>query len=274
MSGYLRFLYEEVLNCETNDEWNDVFKKHWSEFGEVHDYYSELKRRRCEKWPDIVDDDSWNLYSVLRVSDLMLLSFQEGEVDGSKYRGPNITLENYLEFFKTIGFDEKPVLTYHPFYCEIVDVIETKNSSEVEIDKIKWPALVLGNMLFARAGVVVRAPKTKKITKGVANCSVLYWTYWRKYRKTNDLSMGWGSNSQWRTHFRRDYDLSDRYAYNVDGGVETVDLRFPYKEEEDSMKRLQADDRIEFLKNRCLTSLVVDDTYLWPFNDYYEESKS
>ncbi len=72
---------------------------------------------------------------------------------------------------------------------------------------------MLGKLLFYRAGVKIRAnPSFYK--KGIADKSTLYWSHRRKYRETNDLSIGWGGNSQWKTKFRLDFDLENKYIYN------------------------------------------------------------
>jgi hypothetical protein len=272
MSGYLRFLYDEILNCDSHNEWKDVFIRSWCQFKEVRAYYHEIKHRTCQKWSEISDEESWNLYSVSRVSDVMLLSFQNGDIDDSTYPGPSISRENYKEFFAYIGFEEKTVTQYHPFYCEVVEVI-VHDKSEIELVDVKWPALMLGGMMFSRAGVVVKAPENR-LAKGIADSSCLYWSFQRKYRKTCDLSMGWGSNSQWRTHFRRDFDLGDRYVFNVDGCNDKLDLHFPVGKEDDRMAGMEREARIEFLKNRCLTTSYIDDSDLWPFDDIWEEVKS
>lgn len=272
MSGSLRFLYENIVNCERTDVWTTVFKHQWAKFKQVQVYYHDVKCRKCQKWPDITDEESWNLYSVSRVSDIMLLRFQEGNADNSPYRDPDISLDHYTEFFTHIGFTEQSVRNYHPFYCEVVEVIN-EDVADIELVELKWPAFMLGNMLFSRAGAVVKAPR-QQLVKGIADSSCLYWSFWRKYRETTDLSMGWGHNSQWGTSFRRDFDLGDRYAFNVDGCNERVDLQFPLKNTDDRMGGMQRESRIEFLRNRCTTTCAIDDGDLWPFDDYFEEKKS
>ncbi len=271
MSGCLRFLYDEILNCNSHNEWKDVFQRSWSRFKEVRKYYQELKHRKCRKWPEIDDEESWNLYSVSRISDIMLLRFQDGNVEGSMNSGPNISMENYKEFFDYIGFEEKTVTHYHSFSCEVVDLM-VSDKSEIELVELKWPALMLGNLMFSRAGVVLKAPENL-LTKGIADSSCLYWSFRRKNRKTRDLSMGWGHNSQWRTPFRRDFDLGDRYAFNADGFNEKLDLSFAVDSSDDRMNGMEKESRFEFLKNRCITTGFIDDSDLWPFDDFLEEVK-
>ncbi|MES2041946.1 MAG: hypothetical protein V4495_29380 [Pseudomonadota bacterium] len=209
-----------------------------------------------------------NLYCASRLSDLMLLSFQPGDLDCADI---GTTVENYIELFTHLGFDVMEPRQFHAFSCEVVEVVQSEDAP-AEIIEILWPAVTLGNMMLARAGVRVKAP-SHILTKGIADRSCLYWTYRRKYRHANDLSHGWGGNSQWGTDFRRDFDLGDRYAYNVDGGSTIVDLRNPIPELE-LMEDINTADRINLLKHRCLTNIVRDsDTDYWPYYDYYEEAK-
>jgi hypothetical protein len=269
----LRFLFHEIENCESGSEWNDVIKHHWPALERTRAAYEEIRNRPCERWPQISQEESWAFYSVSRVSDLMLLRFQRGEADESPYMGPNISLDNYREFFAHLGFSEYPVREFHPFFCEIVEVIESSGPG-IEIAQIKWPAIMLGNMMFARAGAVIKAPP-ELMAKGGADGSALYWSYRRKYRKTFDLSMGWGSNSQWRTSFRRDFELGDAWCYNVDETKYKMDLRSPFIDEKRyELAGLNRQQRIEFLRNRCQTTTNVDDNNFWPYYDYYEESKT
>jgi hypothetical protein len=69
-------------------------------------------------------------------------------------------------------------------------------------------------MLFCRAGVRVRGGRNH-IKKEIAENSTLYYTFRRKNRAHQDASHGWGSNSQWRTKFRRDYEGDACYYYDA-----------------------------------------------------------
>jgi hypothetical protein len=274
-------LYLELNKVE--DGWNEVIKKLWSDYQGNRDWLAALKVRKCEQWPRVSSGELWTLYAASRVNDVMLFDFQTGSFDDDYSVSPklNITIEQYLEFFEYMGFKEHKVTKFHPFYCEIVEVIPCENLNEIQLQEVKWPALMLGNMLFSRAGVVVKSP-SHLLKKGVADASKLYWTYRRKYRPTTDLSDGWGHNSQWSTDFRRDYDLGDLYVYNVDALDEDerertlCDLRFPLIEVVDEfydpLIQLDMMQRIDLLRHRCLiitSSNIVDD--FWPYYDYFEE---
>lgn len=269
-SGSLRELYRAVCEYESEKIWQEVFLANWVALEPAGQYFREIRDRDCstKPWPELLAGESMNLYCASRLSDLLLLSFQSGDLD---YAGIGTTLENYTELFTHLGFDIVEPSRFHAFSCEVVEVAQSEHA-DVEIIEMLWPAVMLGNMMFARAGVRVKAP-SHILTKGIADRSCLYWTYRRKYRTANDLSHGWGSNSQWSTDFRRDFDLSDRYAYNVDGGSKIVDLREPVPELEvmDDMNILE---RISLLKHRCITNIVrADDDAYWPYYDYYEEVK-
>jgi hypothetical protein len=73
--------------------------------------------------------------------------------------------------------------------------------------------------MFARAGVRIRChPSVAR--KEHAETTLLCFSYRRHRRRAADLSLGWGSNSQWRTAFRRDYLDGDRFRFNVDGEID------------------------------------------------------
>jgi hypothetical protein len=85
--------------------------------------------------------------------------------------------------------------------------------------------------------------------------------------------MGWGSNSQWGTTFRRDYQDDETYYYNVDG---SKDILFPTKKDDfliPEHESLTQTERIELLVNRCFVLTDKPDVNLWPYHDRYTEPK-
>ncbi|MFX5464564.1 hypothetical protein ABTD44_19515, partial [Acinetobacter baumannii] len=74
---------------------------------------------------------------------------------------------------------------------------------------------MLGNLLVLRGGLELEA-NAKVLDPDLARSTTLYWAYRRKGRPHRDLSHGWGSNSQWRTTFRRDYAIGNMQYFNVD----------------------------------------------------------
>ncbi|GAA1952218.1 hypothetical protein [Kitasatospora viridis] len=152
----------------------------------------------------------WELYALSRVSDQLLLGF-----DAS---GPTPSPHAYLDLFACLGmtpFDSGGA--FDPFLHEIVEVEQTPDPyAPIEAVEVLRPGLMLGQLLFARAGVRIRAG-AEHAQCGVADRSPLYWTFRRANRPTVDLSQGWGSNSQWRTDFRLDYRTPAGDRLNVAG---------------------------------------------------------
>jgi hypothetical protein len=130
-----------------------------------------------------------------------------------------------------------------------------------------WPGLMLGDMLFSRSGVEVIGGR-KNVVKDIAEQSTLYFTYRRHHRRTNDLSMGWGSNSQWRTSFRRDYQSDRTWIYNADG-KNLLNADTMSEEDRDGLTKKE---RAELCKNRCFIVTSKQDQDLWPFDDRLEET--
>jgi hypothetical protein len=160
----------------------------------------------------------WSLYALSRVSDYLLLSFQGWP--GEPPPQPAISEETYAGFFQALGFRTFRAEAYSPFFHEIVEVAERADPSDrVQIEHQYWPGLMFGDLLFARAGVRLRAHPSR-IRREYAETSLLCFSYRRHRRRAADRSLGWGSNSQWRTAFRLDYLDGDRYRFNVDGEVD------------------------------------------------------
>lgn len=210
-------------------------------------------------------EDLWQLNALSCVNDILLLCFQQGRADGSGWPGPNISLEEYLEFNGSLGFAQERVLLFSPFYHEIVKVDLAENDNQlIALTETLWPCLMLGNMMFSRAGVRVSGGKNI-IRKDVAEMSTLYWSYRRKNRPYENLSQGWGHNSQWRTDFRRDCRFGQELYYNVDGKNE-LGVSEPTEEDRDG---LTAEERIELLINRCFIRCTKSHNDLWPYDDRY-----
>lgn len=218
-------------------------------------------------------DAMWNLYALSRVNDLLLLSFQTARAES---KIATITWDEYETFFMQLGFtvvgsDEfSPFFheaKFSPFYHEIVQVHQSEDDQEpIRVIEHLWPALRFGDLLFSRSGVEVIGGR-KHVIKDVAEQSTLYFTYRRYRRKTSDLSMGWGSNSQWRTDLRRDYRSGNMLVYNADG---TNSLNSPRAPAEDR-DGLTHEERVELCKNRCFITTSKEDHDLWPYDDHIEE---
>jgi hypothetical protein len=127
-----------------------------------------------------------------------------------------------------------------------------------------WPALMLGGMMFCRAGCIVTGGRAH-VAKEIAGRSKLYWTFRRKDRPCNDESHGWGSNSQWRTRLRRDYQTADGLHYNVDA-------RESLNAAGELVEGLPRSAMIELVRNRCLVKTALDDSDLYPYCCSYREA--
>ncbi|MFF2078825.1 hypothetical protein ACFVXG_29245 [Kitasatospora sp. NPDC058162] len=195
-----RALYEALLS--TDGPYEDVIDP-WLDQAATADYRARLHLTATPDtrwWTDeqlLLEE----LYALSRVSDYLLL-------------GPQ--LPPYLHLFTALGMTpvaEQPA--FDPFLHEITEVEQAEDpSSPIEILAVRHPGLMLGELLFSRAGVRVRAGAAHA-ERGVADRWPLFWTHRRAHRPTRDLSQGWGNNSQWSTDFRLDYRTADGDLLNV-----------------------------------------------------------
>jgi hypothetical protein len=151
--------------------------------------------------------------------------------------------------------------SFHPFFHEIAGVEPTSDAAApIEITSTLWPCLMLGELMFSRAGVVVRAG-SDWIDRDIATRSTLYWAYRRAHRPTSDLSVGWGGNSQWRTSFRRDIAAGSMLHFNADG---KWDLRAANV---GGRADLSIDERVELLTHRSFVRTAKPHDDCWPYDD-------
>lgn len=206
-------------------------------------------------------------YALSRVSDVLLLGFQP-ELDPGvatpwahelhlvSNAWPAISPDEYSSSFTRLGMTPfGDAGGFDPFFHEIVEVEQTADpAAEITITDVVWPGLMLGQMLFSRAGVRVRAG-ADVAQRGLADRGPLYASFLRRHRPTFDESLGWGHNSQWDTDFRRDYRTEQAVYLNVDAVADIASTRF---EQEDDVLELEdeslltVDERRELLRNRCL----------------------
>ena len=123
--------------------------------------------------------------------------------------------------------------------------------------------LMIGELVFARAGVRVRAGAAHA-RPGVADRSTMYWEYWRRHRPTIDDSFGWGTNSQWQTAFRRDYRTTRGSLFNLDAR----------SAQPPNPPELTGAEAAEFVKNRCALRAEPDDQFTPPDQMIDERSSS
>ncbi|MEU2629189.1 hypothetical protein [Kitasatospora sp. NPDC007106] len=197
------------------------------------------------------------LYALGRVSDVLLLARQTpaGPWDPG-VEGLAFSDEEYLGLFTGLGMTPFRGGGFDPFLHEIVEVEQADDpATPIEVTEVLWPGLMLGELLFSRAGVRVRAGAAHA-QHGVADRSPLYWTFRRRHRRTVDLSQGWGGNSQWSTDLRLDYRTPSGDHLNVDGD-RPVDgspvLALDHPENLSPRERLLTPrERRDLLRHRCL----------------------
>jgi hypothetical protein len=226
----------------------------------------DFRQKTNDNWTAASDEDLCRLYAVFRVTSTLLLHFQYGRKDGTDYLGPVISVEGFQVFHEELGFHVPDVAGYHPFFHEIMSVNQDERACEpVRLDRLVWPALMLGDMMFCRAGCVVTGGTTH-VVKEIAEASTLYWTYRRKDRPCNDQSRGWGGNSQWRTRLRRDYQKGDAFFYNIDANESLDGLT-------SNVDELNVETMTELVRNRCVITAKIDDSDLYPYRYRFTEKR-
>lgn len=262
---WFRDLYEEILEYEGLSLYEHVLGP-WIEKAQpaMVDMERFKSNRPLDRNDEAAPDAMWNLYALGRVNDLLLMSFQDNRENNSF---PRLSLNEYEDFFSHLGFTIETSKAFSPFHHEIVQVHQSQEDDEpIGILQHLWPGLAFGEMQFSRSGVVVMGGRDH-ILQEIAEQSTLYFTFRRRNRKTNDLSMGWGSNSQWRTGFRRDYRIGNTLIYNADG----TNVLKPTAQSREDRDGLKFEERVELCRNRCWIITSKDDSDLWPYDDRFEE---
>lgn len=270
--GPYRELYDDLLDYNGKNEFDDLLLPWLENNKQEAQWLESFARRGGTPFSPAESSDLWRLYAFSRINDLILLKFQTNRYM-NKYQGPRISLAQYDDFMLSLGLKKTYRREFHPFFHEVVKVyISPDPDQKIQLTGVIWPCYMLDNMMFSRAGVSVSGG-CKHLLKWTAEISTIYWTSRRNNRSYDDLSRGWGSYSQWRTAFRRDYKGTDRYYYNVDVGADRrvflnelphdfTDRRFP---------GLSRNQRIELVRNRCFITHPDPPDDLWPYDDYYEE---
>jgi hypothetical protein len=218
--------------------------------------------RTGNPFPPVAAEELWRLYALSRINEILLLGFQPGQAAADP-PASGISLDEYQDFARSMGLTVFQTADFSPFCHEIVQLDQAQDEDQpIQLESTYWPCLLLGEMVFSRGGVRVSGGK-RHARKEVAESSTLYWSYRRKNRPHQDLSHGWGGNSQWRTRFRRDYRVGKQYHYNVDG---KHDLAAPslLTADHDGLTR---EERIELLVHRCFVRTLKAHDDLWPYDD-------
>ncbi|KQZ43305.1 hypothetical protein [Duganella sp. Root1480D1] len=250
-----RGLAEELSQYEGSEIFAGVLEPWLSAHPEARDWLVCIAQRPGTPIPPIDDEESWALYALNRTLDTLIAA------------GNPVSPAQYIAFVEALGMKALKPQQFSPFYHE-VDEIEQgpAPASPVAILEFNWPCVMLGNMMVSRARVRVSAG-AQVLAPGIADASTLYWTFWRKNRPNQDLSHGWGSNSQWRTAFRRDFALGDTYYYNVDGKKDIA------TQGDDEESELTQSERIELLTHRCFVRCTKPHNDLWPYDDRFVEQR-
>lgn len=258
-----RELHDTLLDYEGQSAYVDVLLPWLHESQEEQAWLRSFGQRVGEPIPPATVEELQSLYSLGRVCEVLILNFQNGDFD-SNWAGPSISISEFSAFIEALGLTLLKPADFSEFYHEVVSV-DALESQGAHIVAYKWPCVMLGNLLVLRGGVDVAA-NPALLRPGIADSSTLYWASRRKARPHQDLSHGWGHNSQWNTTFRRDYAIGTDKYFNVDGKYDLATMEWPQSDqcEPDDLTR---DERIELLTNRCFVRSSKPHDDLWPYHD-------
>ncbi|MCS4300011.1 MULTISPECIES: hypothetical protein [Acinetobacter] len=266
-----KFLYfETILDFKAEDFFESVIKK-WIVENDYKNYISNISNKISGRKNELLQEDIWELYALSRVLDLLTLPFQtDNDADDSDWKGPRITVAEYIEFNNLLGLEITTPFSFKPFNCEIIEAQIGMN--DFEIIECNFPAVKLNNLMIKKAGVKILL-NPDKFNLNLINKASIYWAFRRKNRKYFDLSQGWGSNSQWRTDLRLDIETENSYIYNVTG---KFNLNSPTIElmEELNQQDLELNEAVELTVFRHFMKCTKDDSDLFPYYFRFEEQKS
>ena len=262
--------FETILDFKAEDFFESVIKK-WIVENDYKNYISNISNKISGRKNELLQEDIWELYALSRVLDLLTLPFQtDNNADDSDWKGPRITVAEYIEFNNLLGLEITTPFSFKPFNCEIIEAQIGMN--DFEIIECNFPAVKLNNLMIKKAGVKILL-NPDKFNLNLINKASIYWAFRRKNRKYFDLSQGWGSNSQWRTDLRLDIETENSYIYNVTG---KFNLNSPTIElmEELNQQDLELNEAVELTVFRHFMKCTKDDSDLFPYYFRFEEQKS
>ncbi|MCG7219362.1 hypothetical protein [Acinetobacter sp. AG3] len=262
--------FETILDFKAEDFFESVIKK-WIVENDYKNYISNISNKISGRKNELLQEDIWELYALSRVLDLLTLPFQtDNDADDSDWKGPRITVAEYIEFNNLLGLEITTPFSFKPFNCEIIEAQIGMN--DFEIIECNFPAVKLNNLMIKKAGVKILL-NPDKFNLNLINKASIYWAFRRKNRKYFDLSQGWGSNSQWRTDLRLDIETENSYIYNVTG---RFNLNSPTIEltEELNQQDLELNEAVELTVFRHFMKCTKDDSDLFPYYFRFEEQKS
>ncbi|HVR38284.1 MAG TPA: hypothetical protein VMU84_04260 [Thermoanaerobaculia bacterium] len=257
-----RELYEAFLHYEGTALYADVVRPWVASHESERAWLASFAKRTGDPIPAATTEEIWRLYALSRIVDLLLLGLAPADCKRFDSWGiETITRAEFAGFMESLGLRKIERAAFHPFFHEIVTVDALPDpESPIHIVDTYWPGYMLGPLLINRAGCGVAAG-TNQLTKEIAEHSTLYWAFARRTRPREDQSMGWGSNSQWRTSFRRDYAIDGMLYYNVD------DENKSHKPDE----LLDEAERLELLRFRCFVRSTKPHEDRLPYHETYRE---
>jgi len=270
----LRALFKAITYPDSGHHglWYDVIAP-WIERNRGVSFIPEIFRRRCAAEPRQLEQ----AYVLSRINDRLIMPFQADFPTISRkarkaYQGSGLTLAQYEDFLVAMGmtpFIDRP---FSPYYHEVVEMEEVVGlPHSVLITNILWPRSIYGDMLFSRAGVKIQC-RPGLFNKDLIEHSTLHFAYQRLRREAHDMSHGWGSNSQWRTTFYRNYEDDQAFYYNVDGewtiGAEKDGPHMRWLPDRISISE---EERIEILTYRCRVTKSGEDDL--PYFDRHVEMR-
>lgn len=264
-----RELYDALLDCPGGGVFETLLLPWVARNGQERKWLEELGARGGDPWPPASDEELCRLYALMRVNELLLLRFQPRMGAAAAWHGPAISVAEYGEFATRLGLQMVERGRFHPFFHEIVTVESVADvHAPIELAAVRWPCLMLCDLLFSRAGCDVRGG-TEVVIPAVATGSTLYWAHRRMHRPVVDLSVGWGSNSQWRTAARRDYWRGRQFHFNVDGRLDVREADPERGRANPAREKLTADERVELLTHRTLVRTTRPHADVCPWEDRY-----
>lgn len=262
-------LYFEIIEFEGENIFESVLKK-WVIENCYKYYLLGLSTKIKTDKVSLSIDDKFELYALSRVLDILTLQFQPQKITKDSYLvEPKLLLSEFIEFIKVLGLDISTPKYFHTFDCEIIEA--EPGDVDFKIIEYNFPAIKLKNLMIKRAGVrILLNPDLFNLN--LVNNSKIYWAFKRKNRNHEDLSHGWGSNSQWRTSFRLDIETNSSYIYNHDGDLSLNNLSNKLQNEL-KIQNLELQDAIEITKYGHFIKSSKTDIDFFPYNFKYEEKK-
>lgn len=249
-----RQLHDEMLEYDGDALFDDLLVPWLRARDGERRWLDALRKRRGTPIPHVEQEESWRLYALSRIVQLLQLSFTPRTLEEGWTVAP-VSREELARFMDGLGLEAVERAVFQPFYHEIVTVDQAPDEdAPAELVDTLWPGYTLGPLLISRGGVRVRAGR-RHLVKEIAERSTLYWALARNNRRTEDLSNGWGGNSQWRTAFRRDYALDGALHYNVDARDPGPGAGIDFTPAE----------RAELLRHRCFVTCTRPSDDLWPY---------